>query len=174
MPAPGEARSDFWQILEFSKHLTLGETWGEQPVPDLEADGFVAGRLPSVLDRIGAFGYRPDNTLFEVLFATDANRRVAWPDPVAKGHANDTVTHLGKAWFPEKALFEEYAAFGRAHGHDLALFDVYLANDVRGGRWPVVDGKETRWRFNEQYDPYAAERLWVRLLRPRDEGGAAR
>jgi len=27
---------------------------------------------------------------------------------------------------------------------------------VRGLRWPVVDGKETRWRFNAEHDPYAA------------------
>ena len=26
---------------------------------------------------------------------------------------------------------------------------------MRGLRWPVVDGKETPWRFNEAYDPYA-------------------
>jgi nitrate reductase NapA len=25
---------------------------------------------------------------------------------------------------------------------------------VRGLRWPVVDGKETRWRFSEGHDPY--------------------
>jgi hypothetical protein len=23
-------------------------------------------------------------------------------------------------------------------------------------KWPVVDGKETSWRFNENYDPYGA------------------
>jgi nitrate reductase NapA len=25
---------------------------------------------------------------------------------------------------------------------------------VRGLRWPVVDGKETKWRFSEGHDPY--------------------
>ena len=44
------------------------------------------------------------------------------------------------------------AEFGRGHGHDLAPFDVY--HEVRGLRWPVVDGKETLWRFREGYDPY--------------------
>ena len=43
-------------------------------------------------------------------------------------------------------------AFGRGHGHDLASFDSY--HEVRGLRWPVVDGKETRWRYREGYDPY--------------------
>ena len=155
VPAPGDARSDVWQMLEFSKRLTLGDVWGEQRVAGLAAPGFQDGRLPDVLGKAKALGYGPDTTLYEVLFATPANRKVAWPDPVAKGHANDTVTHLGESWFPEKALFEEYASFGRGHAHDLAPFDTYLADDVRGLRWPVVNGRETRWRFNEEHDPYA-------------------
>jgi nitrate reductase NapA len=64
---------------------------------------------------------------------------------------------VGGDWFPEKALFEEYAIFGRDHAHDLADFDTYFRSDVRGLRWPVVNGKETPWRFNEKYDPYTAE-----------------
>jgi nitrate reductase NapA len=52
----------------------------------------------------------------------------------------------------QKGLFEEYATFGRGHGHDLAPFDVY--HQARGLRWPVVDGKETRWRYREGTDPY--------------------
>ncbi len=155
VPPPGEARSDLWQILEFSKRFRLSEVWGRQPVPGLEAEGFDEGLLPDVLGAARALGYRPDQTLHEVLFATPAGRKFAWPDPVARGHENHTAVHGGIDWFPEKALFEEYARFGRGHGHDLAPFDVYLRDDVRGLRWPVVDGKETPWRFNEQYDPYA-------------------
>ncbi len=120
---PGEARSDLWQILEFSKRFTIGELWGEQQVPGVKADGFADGRLPNVLGGAAALGYRPDSTLSDVLFATEANRRVGWPDPIALGHANHTATLLGGRWFPEKALFEEYATFGRGHGHDLASFD---------------------------------------------------
>ena len=51
-----------------------------------------------------------------------------------------------------RALFEEYAAFGRGHGHDLAPFDTY--HQVAGLRWPVVEGKETLWRYKEGTDPY--------------------
>ena len=51
-----------------------------------------------------------------------------------------------------KYLFEEYAEFGRGHAHDLAPFDTY--HEVRGLRWPVVNGKETKWRFREGHDPY--------------------
>jgi nitrate reductase NapA len=154
-PPPGDAKSDVWQMLEFSKRFTIGEVWGEQPVPGLKADGFEDGKLPSVLQAAADKGYKPDATLYEVLFATPVNRQVKWPDPVAKGHDNTTATDLADGWFPEKALFNEYVTFGRGHGHDLADFDVYYGDDVRGLRWPVVGGKETPWRFNAKYDPYA-------------------
>jgi nitrate reductase NapA len=151
---PGDARSDVWQMLEFSKRFTLNEVWGEQPIPGLAAEGFTDGKLPSVLADAGRMGYSGDTTLYEVLFETPGNKSVAWPDPIALDHENHTVIHADIGWFPEKALFEEYAAFGRGHAHDLAEFDVYFRDDVRGLRWPVVNGKETRWRFNPEYDPY--------------------
>ncbi len=151
VPPPGQARSDVWQIMEFSKHFKLKEVWGEQKVPGLKEDGFPEGKLPDVL---AASGHAPETSLYDVLFATQANRKFKWPDAVAKGHDNHTAKLLGGEWFPEKALFEEYAKFGRGHAHDLAEFDVYFRDDVRGLKWPVVNGKETHWRFNEEYDPY--------------------
>jgi len=153
---PGEARSDLWQIMEFSKRFTLREVWGAKPVPGLEAEGFEKGELPDVLAAAGKLGYSPDTTLYDVLFATPTARKVAWPDPVAEGHPNGTIEAAGIDWFPEKALFEEYASFGRGHGHDLAAFDVYYRDDVRGLRWPVHGDQDTPWRFNETYDRYAA------------------
>jgi nitrate reductase NapA len=99
-------------------------------------------------------GYSEDDTLFDVLFSTPEAKRYRWPDPVAKGHDNHTAKALGVDWFPEKALFQEYRQFGVGHMHDLAEFDVYYGDDVRGLKWPVVDGKETQWRFNAKYDPY--------------------
>ena len=154
---PGEARSDVWQMLEFSKRFTLAEVWGDSKVPGLKAEGFAEGRLPSVLAEAGKLGYKPTSTLYDVLFATPASTAFAWPDPVAKGRPNSTVEHAKISWFPEKALFEEYRTFGLGHGHDLAPFDVYHRDDVRGLRWPVVNGKETPWRFNEEFDPYAGK-----------------
>ncbi len=151
---PGDARSDLWQIMEFSKRFTLAEVWGRKPVPGLEADGFDDGFLPDVLSDAEQLGYAPDTTLYDVLFANAFTREFSWPDPVAGDHENHTVTHAQIDWFPEKGLFEEYARFGRGHAHDLAEFDVYYRDDVRGLRWPVVNGEETRWRFNEEYDPY--------------------
>jgi nitrate reductase NapA len=32
-----------------------------------------------------------------------------------------------------------------------------MYHKVRGLKWPVVDGKETQWRFNVKYAPYAAK-----------------
>jgi nitrate reductase NapA len=55
-------------------------------------------------------------------------------------------------FYIEKALWEEYRQFGQGHGHDLAPFDRY--HEERGLRWPVVNGKETKWRYREGYDPY--------------------
>lgn len=151
VPPPGMARGDMWQIMEFSKRFKLKEVWGEQKIPGLKEEGFADGKLPDVLT---GSSYSPEATLYEVLFATPDNRKFKWPDAVAKSHDNHIVKLLGDHWFPEKALFEEYAQFGRGHAHDLAEFDVYFRDDVRGLKWPVVDGKETHWRFNEAYDPY--------------------
>ncbi|HEX7487879.1 MAG TPA: molybdopterin-dependent oxidoreductase, partial [Anaeromyxobacteraceae bacterium] len=93
VPPPGDAKSDLWQIMEFSKRFKLSEVWGRQPIPGLQAEGFEDGALPDVLAEAGRMGYRPDQSLHEVLFATPENRKVKWPDPVAKGRENHTVLH---------------------------------------------------------------------------------
>jgi nitrate reductase NapA len=151
---PGDARSDVWQIMEFSKRFRLKDVWGKQTVPGLSADGFEDGSLPDVLDEAKRLGYNENTSLHELLFATPNNTKVAWPDKVADGRDNHTVIHAGIDWFPEKALFDEYREFGKDHMHDLADFDTYYRDDVRGLRWPVINGKETKWRFNAEHDPY--------------------
>jgi nitrate reductase (cytochrome) len=127
--APGEARSDLWQIMEFSKRFTTDEVW-PQEILDANPD------------------YR-NKSLYEVLFETDNPDRypASGADP---DYVNNEADHFG--FYVQKALFEEYATFGRGKAHDLASFDTYHQN--RGLRWPVVDGEETRWRFREGYDPY--------------------
>jgi nitrate reductase NapA len=156
---PGEARTDVWMMLEFAKRFRLREVWGEKKIPGLKAEGFADDTLPDVLAEAGKMRYTPDATLYEVLFARPENRKFAWPDPVAKGHGNATVKALGENWFVEKALFEEYRQFTVNYQHDLAPFDVYYADSVRGLRWPVVQSasgqwQETKWRFSEGNDPY--------------------
>ncbi|MDR0587934.1 MAG: molybdopterin-dependent oxidoreductase, partial [Burkholderiales bacterium] len=152
--APGQARSDLWIMLEFSKRFQLKEVWKELPLPGLKFNGFTDNVLPSVLEEAKAMGYRETDTLYDVLFAHKANKAYAWPDPIAKGAPNSTVEILGDGWFAEKALFEEYRQFTVGKQHDLASFDTYYGDKVRGLRWPVVNGQETRWRFSEGYDPY--------------------
>ena len=152
--APGQARGDMWQVMEFSKRFKLKEFWGEQKLPGLKAAGYEDGKLPSVLEEAAKLGYSPEATLYEVLFANAESKKYKWPDPIAKGHGNHVAELLGDGWFPEKAMFQEYAQFGRGKGKDLADYDVYLSDEVRGLKWPVVNGKETAWRFNEEHDPY--------------------
>jgi anaerobic selenocysteine-containing dehydrogenase len=72
---------------------------------------------------------------------------------------NDESQAFG--FYVQKGLFEEYAQFGRGKAHDLADFDVY--HKARGLRWPVVNGKETLWRFREGYDSYVPKGENVRF-----------
>ncbi len=166
VPPPGQARADVWQMLEFSKRIKLKDVWGEQNVPGLKVEGYTDGKLPSVLDEAVKMGYSPEDSLYKVLFATPENLKVKWPDAVAKGHDNHIVSLLGDGWFVEKALFEEYAQFGRGHHHDLAPFDRYYDDDVRGLKWPVVNGKETAIRFNEEYDSYVKKGAGIEFYGP--------
>ncbi|MEP3045760.1 MAG: nitrate reductase catalytic subunit NapA [Roseibium sp.] len=130
--APGESKSDMWQLVEFSKRFTTDEVW---PAEILDANPDYKGK-----------------TLFDVLFANgqvDAYSN----DQIEDGYDNHEAEDFG--FYIQKGLFEEYAEFGRGHAHDLADFDTY--HKVRGLRWPVVDGKETRWRFSGEHDPYVKD-----------------
>ena len=71
----------------------------------------------------------------------------------------------------EKGLFEEYRKFREGRGKDLAPYDFYTK--VRGMRWPVVEGKETLWRYREGYDPYVKKGEGVKFyLNKADDGRA--
>lgn len=161
----GDAMSDTWQWVELSKRFTVKDVWGS-----FAPSGPRKEALPSVIDKAKAMGYNENTTMFEILFANDIAKSYKYDqnDPVQRGYDNteaagdsrnvvgsDGKIFKGYGFFIQKYLFEEYAAFTRGHGHDLAPFDVY--HKVRGLRWPVVDGKETQWRFNVKYDPYAAK-----------------
>jgi len=127
--APGEARSDLWQVVEFSKRFKVEEVW--------PAD--LVAKKPEYRGR----------TLYDVLYANGVVDKFALSE-TQQGFDNDESEHFG--YYIQKGLFEEYASFGRGKGHDLADFDAY--HMARGLRWPVVEGKETLWRFREGYDPY--------------------
>ena len=148
--APGEARSDLWQYLEFSKRFKVEEVWPAE-----------------LLDKKPEFRGK---TLYDVLYANGVVNKfpksnVAEVNAHAiKNYSNDESEYFN--FYVQKGLFEEYATFGRGHAHDLANFDVY--HRARGMRWPVVDGKETLWRFNEQYDPYVKKGEGIRFYGHKD------
>ena len=76
-----------------------------------------------------------------------------------KGFGNHESQDFG--FYLQKGLFEEYRKFGLDKAHDLAPFESYHRS--RGLRWPVVEAKETLWRFREGYDPYVKEGEGVRF-----------
>jgi nitrate reductase NapA len=161
----GDAMSDTWQWVEFSKRFTVKDLWGEY-----KPSGPRKKPLPNVIDAAKKMGYKEDTTMFEILFANKRAKsyKLATDKFPQKGYDNseclgdsrnvkgsDGEVFKGYGFMIHEYLFEEYASFGRGHGHDLAPFEVY--HKVRGLKWPVVDGKETQWRFNVKYDPYAAK-----------------
>jgi nitrate reductase NapA len=134
--APGEAKSDMWQVVEFSKRFKVEDVWPE----DLIA------KMPEYKGK----------TLFDVLYANgqvDQFPKETVTDSAGNKYNNHEMEDFG--FYIQKGLFEEYRRFqleGPKKGHELAPFDVY--HNTRGLRWPVIDGKETLWRYREGYDPY--------------------
>ena len=134
--APGQARSDLWQFMEFAKRFKIEDVWP-------------AGLLVKKPEYNG-------KTLFDVLYRNGKVNKFPLTDLTKvngksiRNYTNDESKAYG--FYVHKGLFEEYAEFGRGHGHDLAPFDTY--HEVPGLRWPVVNGKETLWRFREGHDPY--------------------
>ncbi|MCM2306359.1 MAG: nitrate reductase catalytic subunit NapA [Sulfuritalea sp.] len=143
--APGDAKSDLWQYMEFSKRFKVEEVWPKE-----------------ILDKNPEY---KGKTLYDVLYANGQVNKFAKAETATvnahawAGYTNDESDSFG--YYVQKGLFEEYASFGRGHAHDLAPFDVY--HKARGLRWPVVDGKETLWRFREGYDPYVKKGENVRF-----------
>jgi nitrate reductase NapA len=143
--APGQAKSDLWQYLEFSKRFRTDEVW---PAELLDKNPQYRGK-----------------TLYEVLYANGEVNKFdkaeaakvnahAWA-----GYSNDETEDFG--FYVQKGLFQEYRHFGVGKGKDLGEFDQY--HKVRGLRWPVVNGKETLWRYREGYDPYVKPGEGVRF-----------
>ncbi len=141
--ASGEARSDLWQVMEFAKRFKVEEVWPAELV----------AKAPKWKGK----------TLFDVLYANGTVDKYKNSE-IPAGFDNDESKYFG--FYVQKGLFEEYAAFGRGHGHDLAPFDTY--HKARGLRWPVVDGKETLWRFREGYDPYVKKGEGVKFYGHKD------
>ena len=139
--APGEAKSDLWQIMEFAKYIKVEDVW---PAELIAQKPEYAGK-----------------TLYDVLYANgqvDKFPVEQVTDDRGNKYDNDESAHFG--FYVQKGLFEEYRLFNSAEGipkkgHEMAEFGAY--HKARGLRWPVIDGKETLWRFREGYDPHVAK-----------------
>ena len=133
--APGESRSDLWQVMEFSKRFKVEEVWPEE-----------------LIDKMPEFRGK---TLFDVLYANGQVNKFPQQkveDSEGNVYENDEMEAFG--FYPQKGLYEEYRRFGLEgpkKGHELGEFDAY--HKSRGLRWPVINGKETLWRYREGYDP---------------------
>ena len=136
--APHEARSDLWQLVEFSKRFKVEEVWPAE----------LLTKAPQYKGK----------TLYDVLYANGVVNKFPLSQ-IQAGFDNEDAKAFG--FYLQKGLFEEYAQFGRGHAHDLADFESY--HKARGLRWPVVDGKETLWRFREGYDPYVKKGEGIRF-----------
>jgi len=134
--APGESKSDLWQVVEFSKRFKVEDVWPEE----------VIAQKPELRGK----------TLYQVLFANgqvDQFAKQTVSDSAGNDYGNHEMEDFG--FYLQKGLFEEYRRFqneGPKKGHEQAPFDDY--HQSRGLRWPVVNGKETLWRYREGYDPY--------------------
>ena len=134
--APGESRSDVWQVVEFSKYFKVEDVWPEE----------LLNSMPE---------YR-GKTLYDVLYANgqvDKFPKQQVTDNLDNVYDNDEMQYFG--YYLQKGLFEEYRRFqqeGPKVGHEQAEYETY--HNTRGLRWPVIDGKETLWRYREGYDPY--------------------
>ena len=134
--APGEAKSDLWQLIEFSKRFKVEEVWPAELI----------AKKPELKGK----------TLYEVLYRNgnvDKYPAQKITDSAGNVYDNDEMEAFG--FYLQKGLFEEYRMFGTQgpkKGHNLGEFDAY--HKARGLRWPVVNGKETLWRYREGYDPF--------------------
>lgn len=148
--APGDAKSDLWQLVEFSKRFNVEEVWPEELI----------AKKPELKGK----------TLYDVLYANgEVNKypKQKIVDTRGREYVNDEMEHFG--FYLQKGLFEEYRRFsvgGLKKGHELDAFDEY--HKVTGKRWPVINGKETQWRYREGYDPYVAKGKGVEFYGHKD------
>ena len=148
--APGESKSDLWQLVEFSKRFKVEEVWPAELI----------AKKPEYKGK----------TLYDVLYKNgqvDKYPKQQITDAAGNKYDNDEMEDFG--FYLQKGLYEEYRIFGLKGpkiGHDLGEFDAY--HKTRGMRWPVVNGKETLWRYREGYDPFVKKGEDVKFYGKKD------
>jgi len=147
---PGESKSDLWQLVEFSKRFKVEEVWPKE----------LLSKKPEYKGK----------TLYDILYANGAVNKYPKQkvtDSEGNQYHNDEMDDFG--FYLQKGLFEEYRIFGTKGpkiGHDLGEFDSY--HKTRGLRWPVVNGKETLWRYREGFDPFVKKGKDVQFYGKKD------
>ena len=68
-------------------------------------------------------------------------------------------------------MYEEYRSFTLGLGKDVAAYQ--QLRETRGLRWPVVDGKETRYRYAAGFDPYVTKSEGVHFYKAKGYGERA-
>ena len=70
-----------------------------------------------------------------------------------------------------RPMYEEYRRFTLGVGKDVASYEAL--KKTRGLLWPVVDGKETRYRYAAGYDPYVKKSRGVHFYKAKGYGEKA-
>ena len=145
--APGEARSDLWQLVEFSKRFKIEEVWPAELI-DEEAGSTAARRCTTCCSATA--------------------RSTSFPrSDIEAGYANAEAKAFG--FYLQKGLFEEYAEFGRGHGHDLAPFDATTRRAACAGRSSTA--RKRAGATAKGCDPYVKAGHRLPVLRQRGRQG---
>ncbi|WP_456380154.1 nitrate reductase catalytic subunit NapA [Thiolapillus sp.] len=151
--APGDSKSDVWQLMEFSKYIKVEDVWDEE----------LLAKKPEYKGK----------TLYDILYANGVVNKFPYEGKItdSRGNEYDNDESADFGFYVQKGLFEEYRLFNSADGipkkgHEMAEFEAY--HKARGLRWPVINGKETLWRFREGYDPHVAKGADVQFYGKKD------
>jgi nitrate reductase NapA len=118
---PARQESDLWQYMEFSKRFKMEEVWPAE----------LLAKKPEYKGK----------TLFDVLYKNGKVNKFPVAD-LTKVNASTSGLHQrreqGLGFYLQKGLFEEYAEFGRGHGHDLAPSTPTTRCAACAGRWSTA------------------------------------
>ena len=146
--APGESRSDVWQLMEFSKRFKIEEVWPEE----------LLAKKPE---------YR-GKTLFDVLYKNGQVDKFPRQRHRSRATPIDESKEFG--FYVQKGLFEEYAAFGRGHGARSCA----VRRLSPGARAALARGQRAgdALALPRRFRPICEARQGRRVLRPPGRQGA--
>ena len=143
------------------------------PTPSTEAADLV---LPAAcwVEREGVFGNTERRTQQwnQLADAPGEAEEDAWQIiEVAKRMGMGHLFPWGEDEDWHEAMYEEYRQFTLDVGKDIASYQ--QLKETRGLLWPVVNGKETKYRYAAEYDPYVKKESGVHFYRAQGYGEKA-